>query len=52
MNEKDWYRLRVGFFSTRADALETGQKIKDLLGISEIWAAETEDDEFREFGGY
>ena len=52
VNGKDWYRLRVGFFPTRADAWETGQKIKDILGISEIWAAEIEDDEFREFGGY
>lgn len=52
VNGKDWYRLRVGFFPTRADARETGQKIKDLLDIPEIWAAEIEDDEFREFGGY
>jgi hypothetical protein len=52
VNEKNWYRLRVGFFPTRADAREAGQKIKELLGIPEIWAAEIEDDEFREFGGY
>jgi len=52
VNGKNWYRLRVGFFPTRADARETGQKIKDLLDLSEIWAAEIEDDEFREFGGY
>jgi hypothetical protein len=52
VNGKNYYRLRVGFFPTRADARETGQKIKDLLGVSEIWAAEIEEDEFREFGGY
>lgn len=52
VNGKDWYRLRVGFFNTRSDAQETGQKIKGLLGISEIWAVKIEDNEFREFGGY
>ena len=52
VNGKDWYRLRVGFFPTRTDARETGQKIKEILGVSEIWAAEIQEDEFLEFGGY
>lgn len=52
VNEKDWYRLRVGFYNTRTDAQKTGQKIKSLLDISEVWAVKIEDIEFREFGGY
>jgi len=52
VNEEDWYRLRVGFYRTRSNAKESGKKIKGLLKLSDIWAAEIEDDEFQEFGGY
>lgn len=52
VNNEEWYRLRAGFYRTRSEAIADGQKIKSVLGISDIWAAKIKDDEFEEFGGY
>lgn len=52
VNGKEWYRLRTGFYETRAEANRAGNKIKDILNIQDIWAAKIDDNEFLDFGGY
>ncbi len=49
---KDWLRLRVGFFKTRAEADREGKKIMTLLKFDDLWVTKVGDLEFAEFGGY
>ena len=49
---KDWLRLRVGFFKTRAEADREGKKIMTLLKFDDLWVTKVGELEFTEFGGY
>ncbi|OPL11398.1 MAG: hypothetical protein AVO38_04390 [delta proteobacterium ML8_D] len=49
---KAWTRLRVGFFSSRAEADAEKEKIKDLLHLGDPWSIELGEEEFEEFAGY
>ena len=49
---KDWTRLRVGFFTSKAEADAQGKKIRDLLHISDLWSVKLGPMEFAEFAGY
>jgi cell division protein FtsN len=49
---KVWTRLRVGFFSGRAEADAEKEKIKDLLHLDDPWSIELGKEEFEEFAGY
>lgn len=49
---KDWTRLRVGFFTSKAEADVQGKKIRDLLHISDLWSVKLGPMEFAEFAGY
>jgi hypothetical protein len=52
VKEKDWMRLRVGFFETKADVEREGEKIKNILGLKDAWNVRISESEMREFGGY
>jgi hypothetical protein len=52
VKEKDWIRVRVGFFMNRAEAEAQGQRIMGLLGIDNCWVDKVNGMEFREFAGY
>jgi len=49
---KDWLRLRVGFFKTRAEADREGGKIMARLNFDDLWVTKVGELEFAEFGGY
>jgi len=49
---KKWTRLRVGFFTSRAEADAEKEKIKDLLHLCDPWSIELTEEEFEEFAGY
>lgn len=49
---KDWLRLRVGFFKTRAEADREGKKIMALLKFDDLWVTKVGEMELAEFGGY
>ena len=53
MNEKEWTRLRVGFFEDRAEARRNAEMIGSLLSTTaEPMAVKISDDELDRFGGY
>ena len=52
VDDRQWYRLRTGFYKTRSEASSAGDKIKTYLNISDIWTAKIGDEEFHDFGGY
>ena len=49
---KEWYRLRAGFYKTRAEANRAGEEIKNHLNIRDIWTAQIGNEEFHNFAGY
>ena len=49
---EDWIRLRVGFFNNKDEANKEGNKIMNLLKITDIWTTKVDDAELREFGKY
>jgi cell division protein FtsN len=49
---KVWTRLRVGFFTSKAEADAQRKKIRDLLGIDDPWSVKLGPMEFAEFAGY
>jgi hypothetical protein len=49
---KQWTRLRVGFFSSRAEADAEKENIKDLLHLGDPWTTKVTEEEFEEFAGY
>ncbi len=52
IDDKEWYRIRAGFYKTRSEASKEGDKIKADLNIRDIWTAKIGNEEFHEFGGY
>lgn len=52
VDNRKYYRLRIGFYTTRAEANSEGDKIKKLLNITDTWTAKISDEEFLDFGGY
>ena len=51
VHDRAYYRLRTGFYKTRAEADVEGGKIKKILNISDIWTAKIDDAEFSDHGG-
>jgi LysM repeat protein len=49
---KVWTRLRVGFFTSKAEADAQRKRIRDLLHISDPWSVKLGPMEFAEFAGY
>ncbi len=52
VRDKNYYRLRTGFYNTRSEADKEGEQIKKLLNITDVWTAKIDDMEFSDFGGY
>lgn len=52
IDEIEWYRIRAGFFKTRAEANMEGDKIRNQLNIPDVWTVKIGDIEFHAFGGY
>ena len=52
IEEKDWMRLRVGFFENKNDADREGKKIRSLLNLHDSWITKVGKQEIEEFGGY
>ncbi len=52
VKDKDWMRVRVGFFQTRAEAEAEGRKIMESLGFRDLWVTKVAQGEFAEFAGY
>jgi hypothetical protein len=48
---KEFLRLRVGFFSTKSEAVEEGEKIRELLGLDEFWVTMVSAGEYEEWAG-
>jgi len=49
---KEWTRVRVGYFKTRAEAEEEGKRIRESLSLPKIWTAKIGKDEFEKYAGY
>ena len=49
---KDYLRLRVGFFTSKKEASDLGEKIKGLLNYQEFWATKVDDVEYEEIAGF
>jgi len=49
---KDYMRLRVGFFKNRAEADETGKKIKELLNFRDSWSTKADKYEYEDVVGF
>jgi len=52
VNDKDWMRLRVGFFKTKAEADDEGKKIMELLRFKDSWTTKLGANEFADFARY
>lgn len=52
VKEKDWMRLRVGFFKNRTDAEKERKKIMSMLDLDASWITKVAKQELEEFGGY
>jgi hypothetical protein len=49
---QDYIRLRVGFYDKKTAAEDAGQKIAEILNVSDIWMTRADEPEYKEFGGY
>jgi len=49
---KDYLRLRVGFFKSRKEATDQGEKIRGLLKIRDFWATKADEVEYEEVAGF
>jgi hypothetical protein len=49
--EKDWMRLRVGFFKNRSDAENAWENIMTILNLTDSWIVKVAKQELEEFGG-
>jgi len=49
---KDYLRLRVGFFESRKESIDEGEKIKGLLKSKDFWATRANDGEYQEVAGF
>lgn len=52
VNEKEWIRVRVGFFKTKEEAEAEGKKIKEILSSQDSWVTKLARTEFMEFAGF
>jgi len=52
VNDKDWMRVRVGFFMDRAQAEAEGKKIMEILKFKDSWTTRLGKNEFAEFARY
>ncbi len=52
VNEKEWMRVRVGFFKTKDEAESEGKKIMQVLGLQDCWVTKPGKNELLEFAGY
>lgn len=52
VREKDWMRLRAGFFKNRTEADMEAKKIRSLLNVHDSWITNVGKQELEEFGGY
>jgi hypothetical protein len=52
VNDKDWMRVRVGFFMDRTQAEAEGKKIMEILNFKDSWTTKLGKNEFAEFAGY
>jgi hypothetical protein len=49
---KEWMRLRVGFFTKKAEADKLGKKIKNLMDFEDSWTSRVDQKEYEEFAGF
>ena len=49
---KEWIRLRVGFFKTRAEAEAAAARIKSIVTAKDAWVARLGPQECRQYAGY
>lgn len=52
VKDKDWLRIRVGFYATRTEAEEEGKRVKAVLHSDDLWVTKIGKPEFEEFAGY
>lgn len=52
VKEKDWIRIRVGFFKERAEAEAEKRRIMTITGIRDSWESQVGPIEFEQFAGY
>ncbi|HUU41606.1 MAG TPA: SPOR domain-containing protein [Desulfatiglandales bacterium] len=52
LKDKEWMRLRVGFFKNKTRAEAEGKKIMAMLDLDDSWVAKAGEKEVEEFGGY
>ena len=52
VKEKDWLRIRVGFYGTKTEAEEEGKKVKAVLHSDDLWVTKIGKSEFEEFAGF
>jgi hypothetical protein len=52
LKDKEWMRLRVGFFDNKAQAEKEGKKIMAMLNLHDSWVTKTGKQEIAEFGSY
>lgn len=52
VNDKDWMRLRVGFFKTKAEADDEGMRIMELLHFKDSWTTKLGTNEFSDVARY
>lgn len=46
---KQWYRLRIGFYSSYKEAKKASEKIKTMLELNDAWVINIDKDELTEF---
>jgi hypothetical protein len=51
VKNKEWLRLRVGFFESKAEALAAAEKIGEILKNKDAWIARAGTEELEKFGG-
>jgi cell division septation protein DedD len=52
VNDKDWMRVRVGFFKTKEEAEAEGKRIMGLMSLQDSWVTKLTKAEFAEFAGF
>ncbi len=51
VKQKEWLRLRVGFFASKAEAVAAGEKIGEILKNKDAWIARAGKEELEKFAG-
>ncbi len=52
LDNKEWVRLRVGFYNSYADAAEAGKHITSIMDGSNVWVARIGKNETKDYCGY